>query len=86
LLIFRKCAGQEGSNYLLDMSTKYDLVSNICHDSPVTQGSSIVAINMNEGKPPPRNAGEKKNNAEFNVLQAGTYRIHTHNKVIPPYL
>lgn len=70
---------QSSQKYLYDVSTKYDLVSNICHDSPITQSTSIAAQNVKEMKVAlPR--GSEKRSSEINVLQCGTYRVHIQNK------
>lgn len=55
------------------ISTKYDLVANICHDSSLTSGISILSSD---------NQLNTKSSANTNVLQNGVYRIHVQNKVI----
>eukprot|EP00602_Paraphysomonas_sp_CaronLab_P000725 CAMPEP_0185027716 /NCGR_PEP_ID=MMETSP1103-20130426/12934_1 /TAXON_ID=36769 /ORGANISM="Paraphysomonas bandaiensis, Strain Caron Lab Isolate" /LENGTH=339 /DNA_ID=CAMNT_0027561823 /DNA_START=877 /DNA_END=1896 /DNA_ORIENTATION=- len=69
------------------LSTKYDLVANICHDSAVSQGVTIVS----DSKLPVRNnnasggssAGTSSSRSltgGLNVLEAGSYRAHVQNK------
>lgn len=44
-----------------------------------------MAINMHESKAQIQARGAEKRNTEFNVLQSGTYRVHTQNKVYTVY-
>ena len=55
------------------LSTKYDLVANICHDSSLTNGISMLSSDNQLNTKTPTNT---------NVLQNGVYRIHVQNKVI----
>jgi hypothetical protein len=64
---------EEDLSEQLLVSSKYDLVANICHDSLISQGVNIIT----EGK---ANA-PRASAAETNVLQNGIYRIHVQNKV-----
>jgi hypothetical protein len=67
----------------LFISTKYDLVANICHDSIVSQGVSIVseAKTKTKGSSSGSGSGRGESNDSTNVLQNGIYRIHVQNKV-----
>lgn len=64
---------EEYWNEQMMISTKYDLVANICHDSIISQGVTIVS----EAK---ANAPKSSYSADTNVLQNGIYRIHVQNK------
>lgn len=71
---FHDSHDEEYWNDQMMISTKYDLVANICHDSIISQGVTIVS----EPKP---NAHKSSYSADTNVLQNGIYRIHVQNKV-----
>jgi hypothetical protein len=81
--------GEEGDEDLTEqllLSSKYDLVANICHDSLLSQGVNIVTeAKANNGLR--ASASSSSSTAETSVLQNGIYRIHVQNKVgLPPSL
>ena len=73
--------GGDGEENLesLFISTKYDLVANICHDSIISQGVSIVTDP--KAKTSKGSGSSGGSNDPTNVLQNGIYRIHVQNKV-----
>lgn len=56
------------------VSTKYDLIANICHDSATSQSMSVsIGVGGRAEKP-------KGQAANVSVLGTGQYRVHTRNK------
>ena len=53
-----------------DISTKYDLIANICHDTAPSQGVTVVKDSKRKAK----------SIVTENVLDGGCYRVHTLNK------
>jgi U4/U6.U5 tri-snRNP-associated protein 2 len=58
------------SDIFADISTKYDLIANVCHDTAPSQGVTVVKDSRT--KP--------KNSVTEDVLEGGSYRVHTLNK------
>ncbi|CAE7363473.1 Usp39, partial [Symbiodinium microadriaticum] len=91
--MIRRCSDNLEDSELMDecdattlLSSKYDLMANICHDSAVSQGMTIVT----DSKKPKSKAqlqqtsghaaGKSAVNGGLNVLEGGSYRVHIQNK------
>lgn len=55
---------------VMDISTKYDLIANVCHDTAPSQGVTVVKDSKTKAK----------NASSESVLEGGSYRVHTLNK------
>ena len=64
------CESVKSADVFADISTKYDLIANICHDTAPTQGVTVVKDSKSRSK----------SVVTENVLEAGSYRIHLLHK------
>jgi U4/U6.U5 tri-snRNP-associated protein 2 len=68
--ILELCKNIRNADILGDISTKYDLIANVCHDTAPSQGVTVVKDSKTKAK----------NVRTESVLDGGSYRVHTLNK------